>query len=343
MLRESGVTVAETAASISKKQSEGVLIYVILASGGRDYGGGYEGRRRNAMFARLSGAVRLGHTARGELRRRRKAQARERAAYRARLPKLEAFDRRAVEALETVGAFQTSLEELRENGIDAPFDLAASRAVMEKPGRQVPYPKNYHSLASDPQLRTLSQEILWGLQERFLAIAENYIGLPVAYRGLVMRRDFADGQKLETRLWHLDAEDTRIMKIIVYLNDVGEDGGPFRFLPKSLTPQKGIRLVNDRLPDEVLDGLVPPDSYVKAVGPAGTVLIADPAVIWHHGCVPVSGDRLTSFFAYNSQLPLRPQHCNPMFTRAYLGPVSLTPRQEAAIDYRYPVSYPAAA
>ncbi len=295
------------------------------------------------MFDRMRGTPVTGFTTRRQLRQRQKAQARAREAHRGDLPPLRSFDRKVVAALEEVGAFQTSLAELHENGLSAPFDLAASRAVIEAPGRRLPYPKNYQGLASDDQVRGLAGEILWGMQERFLAIAENYLGLPVAYRGMVMRRDFADGQKLETRQWHLDAEDTRIVKIIVYLNDVDEDGGPFRFLPKALTPKTGIRLVNDRLPDAVIDGLVPADSYVKAVGPAGTVLIADPATIWHHGCVPVSGDRLTTFFAFNSQMPLRPQHCNPLFRRDFLGSARLTPRQEAAIAYRYPVTYPPAA
>ena len=155
-----------------------------------------------------------------------------------------------------------------------------------------------------------------------------------------MRRDYADGQHVETRKWHLDAEGTRIIKIIVYLNDVDADGGPFRLLPKNLTPTKGIVTVNDRLPDEELDRLVGKDSYVTATGSAGTVLIADPATIWHHGCVPISGDRLTSFFAYNSQIPLRPQHCQPMFSLDFLGGMKLSARQEASITYQYPVTYP---
>ena len=292
------------------------------------------------MLSKLRGKAPPNATTRRELRVRKKEQVKQREIHRGKLPPLPAFDKKIVEAVETVGAFVTSLQELQDNNINEPFDLPASRAPIEQPGRQLPAPKDYHGIASNNQLRALSQEILWGFNERFLAIAENYIGLPVAYRGLVMRRDYADGQHVETRKWHLDAEDVRIMKIIVYLNDVDEDGGPFRLLPKALTPTKGIELVNDRLPDEVLDRLVPKDSYVKATGPAGTVLIADPATIWHHGCVPISGDRLTSFFAYNSQIPLRPQHCQPMFSRDYLAGAKLSPRQEAAITYQYPVTYP---
>lgn len=292
------------------------------------------------MLSRLRGKALPNATTRRELRVRKKEQVKQREIHRSKLPPLPPFDRNIVETVEKVGAYVSSLEELRDNGITTPFDLPASRAVIEKPLRKAPANKSYHALASDNQLRTLPQEIMWGFSERFISIAENYIGLPIAYRGLVMRRDFADGQHEGTRKWHLDAEDVRIMKIIVYLNDVDEDGGPFRLVPKALTPTKGIVTVNDRVEDELMDRLVPKDSYVKATGPAGTVLFADPATIWHHGCVPLSGDRLTSFFAYNSQIPLRPQHCQPMFSRDYLAGARLSPRQEAAITYRYPVTYP---
>ena len=62
--------------------------------------------------------------------------------------------------------------------------------------------------------------IRWGLHEDLLALVENYIGLPIAYRGLTLRRDRANGKKDGTRQWHRDDEDAAILKFIIYLNDV---------------------------------------------------------------------------------------------------------------------------
>jgi len=256
------------------------------------------------------------------------------------LPSLNTFDQGIVDALERDGGARTSLSELAANGLSLDFDMNAASGVLSNPKRSFRFPKDYVREASLAQLASVPQLIKWGLEERFLAIAENYIGLPAAYRGLVLRRDFADGQCLETRQWHRDAEDVRIMKIIVYINDVDEKGGAFRFLPRDHAPTKGIEYVNGRVPEDVMRRLVSNNKYVTCTGPAGTVLFADPASVWHHGCVPESADRLTAFFAYNSHLPLRPHYCQPLFSPPDLDPEKLSPAQAAAIDYGYLVTPP---
>jgi hypothetical protein len=50
-----------------------------------------------------------------------------------------------------------------------------------------------YMIGAQPDLITNYPDILcWGLNERFLAIAENYIGLPVTYRGVLARLDMPD-------------------------------------------------------------------------------------------------------------------------------------------------------
>ena len=74
-------------------------------------------------------------------------------------------------------------------------------------------------LVTDPALYK------WGLNDDNLNVAENYIGLPVHYRGVAVKRERADGIAADTRQWHLDPEDRRLLKIIVYLNDVDDGCG----------------------------------------------------------------------------------------------------------------------
>lgn len=256
------------------------------------------------------------------------------------MPQLNSFDQGIVKALEEKGGAITSLAELGANGLSLDFDLNAASDILSDPQRVASFPKDYVREASLTQLASAPQLIKWGLEERFLAIAENYIGLPAAYRGLILKRDFADGICRETRQWHRDAEDVRILKIIVYINDVDENGGGFRFLPKAYTPSKGMEYVNGRVPEEIMGRLVSDDKYVTCTGAAGTVLFADPASVWHHGCVPESADRLTAFYAYNSQCPLRPHYCQPLFPARYLSDDKLSPMQAAAINYGYPAASP---
>jgi hypothetical protein len=175
----------------------------------------------------------------------------------------------------------------------------------------------------------------WGLDERIVGIVENYIGLPVAYRGVQARIDLADGTQVETRLWHRDGEDRRIVKFIVYAGDVPPGEGGFEYIAKpDAPPAQRVRLTNHRVLDADMARLVPAERWRPCTGPAGTVVVTDTCSVWHRGGVPSVRDRMTLFYAYNSRRPLAPQHCAPMFDRARFAAergARLTPMQRAVI------------
>ena len=116
--------------------------------------------------------------------------------------------------------------------------------------------------------------IEWGLEERLLHIAENYIGLPVTYWGSDFRRQIANGKLLGPRQWHLDAEDHRMLKIIIYLNDVNLHAGPFEYIPKHSTSFLAQRLnySSGFISDEVLKTVVPISDCKTCLGNFGTVI-----------------------------------------------------------------------
>ena len=72
------------------------------------------------------------------------------------------------------------------------------------------------------------------LNKKFIEIFENYFSLPLLYKGADIRKDINDGKKIETRLWHIDSEDERIIKILFYLNKVDTVGGPFTYIKKNI-------------------------------------------------------------------------------------------------------------
>lgn len=146
--------------------------------------------------------------------------------------------------------------------------------------------------------------IAWGKSKPILDLVESYIRLPVAYRGVNLRRDLADGTKIETRLWHKDNEDDRIVKMIVYLNQV--NSGSFEYAPKKYQVDGG-----HRISDEDFNRLVPPNDRIRCIGGLGTVIFADTCSIYHRGGVP-EADRLSLFFAYNSIYPRNPEYCGPL-------------------------------
>ena len=140
------------------------------------------------------------------------------------LPPLSPFENSILEGLKLEGGVITSLAILYSEGGTSSFDIKTAGDIAANPTRAADHNKEYVLTASLEQLTSAPHLIEWGLEERLLALAQNYFGLPVAYRGLILRRDYADGKYIETRQWHRDSEDTRILKIIVYLNDVDEGG-----------------------------------------------------------------------------------------------------------------------
>lgn len=242
-----------------------------------------------------------------------------------------------LDSLENTGVHITSLDKLKLPSV--PAFLESARTVghelcgmeKEKSG------KSYVIHAAEGQILSQPALLLFGLEEFFLNLAMAYMGRPVAYRGLTFRRDLADGQETETRLWHKDFEDRRIMKVIVYAKDVDLDCGPFEYISKRDFPRfKRPKSVNGRILDEDMDALVPKSKWMPCTGPLGTVIIVDTCGVYHRGRVPKK-DRLAIFHAYNSTTPLMPRFCQPLFSRDRFLSVSgpLSEAQRSALDFSY--------
>lgn len=219
--------------------------------------------------------------------------------------------------------------------LDADTHAAAQRAVEwlrhHDPAATVDY-LPLSLLADDPAL------FLWGLAQQNLDIAERHIGLPVRYLGLEVRVERAvpaDSRYL-VRDWHLDVEDRRMVKIIVYLSDVDDSTGPFEYLPSAASESArrtlGVRPGLTFLPDAEVTSAVPSSAWRRITGPAGTAVYADTAHLMHRIKAPTGGDRYSATFVYTSD---RPRHALSRFMppRHVVQSVlaRLTPRQLRAL------------
>ena len=237
--------------------------------------------------------------------------------YASYLPEIYPSDFCIAEALRSKGIFVTSLEKL---GIPATSRLLhASQSLLPKIlTTSTSGKKRFKVQASSTQLMEYPEIFLWGLEKRLLNIIENYLRLPIAYHGLYLRRDLANGIQRKTRLWHIDKEDRRMFKIIIYLNDVSDDGGPFQYIPRSLTSSTSRSLKYNNygsyVEDKCMEKIIPQSEWKSCPGPSGTVIFADTASIFHRGKVPVVSDRLSIFFDYTSSIPKHPYACNSSFS-----------------------------
>ncbi len=221
------------------------------------------------------------------------------------LPKLNAEDANIVDCLQTTGACVIPLEQLQ---------LASTEAMLKKAVKlSKTLQKNF--IKNDPNSWSIElrkselikhpEVFLWGLETKLLNIVENYIGLPVIYQGSHIRRDLPNGRKVSVRKWHLDWEDRRMIKIIIYLNDVDIDGGPCEYISKDLTT-RAVKALNyhnfNFLDDETIAAAVPQSDWQSCIGKAGTAIIIDTANVFHRAKPAVKQARYSISFCYTSDL-----------------------------------------
>lgn len=224
--------------------------------------------------------------------------------HRSNLPALCAADLALLSTLQEEGAVITSLESLSIPSTGQM--LQATERLIPKIPNSISGDKNEYVVhATNQQIMEHPEIFMWGLQKRLLNIIENYIGLPVAYHGVYFRRDIANEVEHTSRLWHLDTEDRKVLKVIIYLNDIMDDIGPFQYIPQSLTPTiaSSLNYNNGYIKDSTMQEYVSPSDYKSCTGSAGTVVIAGTAIIFHRGKIPLSGDRFALFFDYSSRQP----------------------------------------
>jgi Phytanoyl-CoA dioxygenase (PhyH) len=247
---------------------------------------------------------------------------------RSHLPPLSPLDREIIREIQTKGVYLTSLEKLDIASVPDLEQIAnqATHRLVFTTSAQVDQKEESGCFAELDPISLMIQypEIFrWGLDPRILNIAENCIGLPPAYLGVSLRRSFANQRQVGTHLWHLDTEDYRVIRIIVYLNDVDLEGGAFEYIPRShrlsYRSFKGI----DSITDQQMQRVIPADQWKACPGKVGTVIIANTGQTFHHGKVSVNQERLALIYAYSSRQPkdlgLAKTHCPTEQFREYLA------------------------
>ena len=221
------------------------------------------------------------------------------------LQNLPTLPTNAIDLIETVKKEGVDISTLEKLGITSTTDMwkSAQNLMLKVSQKTYFQPNQIVNHASPQQIMEYPQIFLWGLEQRLLNIIENYLGLPVAYQGVYFRQDIANQLELGSRLWHIDIEDRKIFKIIIYLNDITADNGPFEYIPKPLTSKiaQSLKYTSGYIQDKIMQGVISSETYQSCTGIAGTVIIADTSSIFHRGKPPLTSDRFAIFFDYTSR------------------------------------------
>ena len=196
-------------------------------------------------------------------------------------------------------------------------------------------------LAHEELLARLPALFLLGLDDALLAVAEHYLRMPAAYHGAVLRHSPVDGRQVGPRRWHRDAEDFHVLRSVLYLNDVDEDGGPFEYLPRGLQGRASRALAADGMcSDDQLAAHVPRERWKRCIGPAGTLVIADTAQVFHHESLQRRAPRSVVMMGHASRRPWHPALAQAHFPAhehaAALARIVPADRRAHVFDWRQP-------
>jgi hypothetical protein len=139
----------------------------------------------------------------------------------------------------------------------------------------------------------------FALQKNILQIANAYLGMYTRLRYYNVWQTFSTKiDARESQLWHRDREDRLILKMFVYLSDVDDGAGPFTYAPGS-HPKGRLRREPayfleghvKRSTDSQMADIIPPEQWIKGIGPKGTIIFADTRG-YHKGGLARERDRL---------------------------------------------------
>jgi hypothetical protein len=220
------------------------------------------------------------------------------------------FELSVLQALKKEGVATTSADNLF--GTDAPrvrtIIAAAQSIVAMQPASKVPelWTRGRSSTDLKPEvlLSKLPQLYLLGLHESILQLVQRYLRAPLAYHGAVLRHSLLDGAAVGTRLWHQDAEDRHVFRMVLYLNDVAPGGGPFEYIPRHLgVSYRDFTEFSHAITNERMDRIVPSKMWKRVLGPSGTFVLADTAKTFHHESLQVTAERAVVMFGFSTRRP----------------------------------------
>jgi len=192
------------------------------------------------------------------------------------------FQRTVAEHIEKYGFYKTSLDTLRISLPEPDFTNAQPKKrdyLLSTWGETAVYDKH------NPFMALLEHE-------SFLKVAGCYLGYQPILNTLQL--DCAVKAKeppQNIQLWHRDPNDKKILKIFIYLNDVGENNGAFKYLRYSRTKHKDYFSFKEY---SIRNGDIDEEKYKEDIitftGKRGTVIFADTSGL-HCGGYVKEGER----------------------------------------------------
>ena len=161
--------------------------------------------------------------------------------------------------------------------------------------------------------------VRFATQAGIVQLLTRYLGeLPILTDVLLTLSRPSDADLGYSQLWHRDYDDTRTLKVFVYLTDVCDTlDGPFTFLPGTLSDRIGITL-RSHLPDSKVFARINSGDAKEMLGPALTVFVCQTSRCLHMGSRIAAGHSRLMYTATYVPAPMTYPAYAPKFRPAGL-------------------------
>ncbi|MCE2787663.1 MAG: hypothetical protein LW692_06790 [Sphingobacteriales bacterium] len=143
-----------------------------------------------------------------------------------------------------------------------------------------------------------------------LKIAGNYLQcIPVLTEISFYISEPVEDDASGSQLFHIDLEDTRVVRLIVPIEDITSEQGPFSFIPENATTsvikklKYGSLKSTYRVKDEDIYNVIGKEHLVVGTCQKGDLLFADTSRCFHYGSRGQTKPRKLCMLNYHSDIP----------------------------------------
>lgn len=187
------------------------------------------------------------------------------------------------------------------------------------------------TIAKNEEMLAIPEVASFILSDELLATASLYFGETPVLSSVHFWWSPPNETLLESQQYHYDGEDRTQLKVLLHVNDVSEDAGPFTYLPADLSAKiPKAKRHSERLTDERIESIAGANAAIRVTGPAGTTALIDTSRCLHYGSRGNSKDRLVIMTQFTRFLA--PKALSPAWSAPAGGEISELKR--LALDLR---------
>jgi hypothetical protein len=188
--------------------------------------------------------------------------------------------------------------------------VEAGAAILDSVKDKSDYKSYFKPVGVFDHLDQYPEILDFALSPGMLKVVGDYLGtMPVLkYINAIVSPPVQSDQPEGSQLFHMDVEDSRVARVLLYIDDVDEQTGPFSFLPESISKvvkEKtgyGNRGVSYRLKDDDAYRYTSKENLIVTTGKKGDVFICDTSNCFHYGSRGQTKPRRVFMFSYTSDI-----------------------------------------